>query len=69
MRGRTRADPEPRYLPVRDVYGIGEGCAEGAQARSTDDTHLRLEVLWDTLSEKFETSIERQLSVVGHVVP
>jgi len=69
VRGRTRADPEPGNLPIRDVYGIGEGCAEGAQARSTDDTHLWLEVLWDALSKEFETSIERQLSKVGHIVP
>ena len=69
MRDRTRADPEPRYLPIRDVYGIGEGGAEGAQAGSTNDTYLWLEVFWDALSEEFETSIERKLSVAGHIVP
>ena len=67
-RDRTGADPEPRYLSIRDVDGIGEGCGEGAQARSADDAHLGCEVLWDAFGEEFEASSKRQLNI-GHLVP
>lgn len=66
-RYRTRADLEPRYLSIRYVNGVGEGCGKCAQTRSTDDAHLRLEVLWDALRQEFETSGKRELSV-GHIV-
>ena len=67
-RYRTRADPEPRYLSIRDVNGFGEGCGEGAQARPADDAYLWFEeVLWDALGESFETGSKRQLSVSHNV--
>ena len=61
---RTCADPEPRYLSIRNVDGIGQGRSEGTQSRPAYNAYLRLfEVLWDALGEDVETSSEGQLGV------
>jgi len=61
---RTCADPEPRYLSIRNVDGTGQGRSEGTQSRPAYNAYLRLfEVLRDPLGEEFETSSEGQLSV------
>jgi len=61
---RTCADPEPRYLSIRNVDGTGQGRGEGTQSRPAYNAYLRLfEVLRDALGEDFETSSEGQLGV------